>query len=151
MYDDDWGVVWAIDKSVLYACIVLLPLLLCVTNVASFCYVDTVCGFTTEYLHLIDYNYTARCCTTYEYIFVYTYHVLLLPGAAALWCVALLLLLQTLLLAAAVRHGVPDGQICCCCSLHLVPVFAFSPFKHNLLLMYPLAVLSHSQRRFFYL
>ena len=34
---------------------------------------DTVCGFTTEYLDLIDYNlYTVRCCTTYEYVFVYT-------------------------------------------------------------------------------
>ena len=44
----------------------------------SFFYVDTVCGFiTTEYLDLIDYNYT-RCCTTYEYVFVYTCHVLLL-------------------------------------------------------------------------
>ena len=28
----------------------------------SFCYVDTVCGFVTEYLDLIDYNYcTVRC------------------------------------------------------------------------------------------
>ena len=53
----------------------LLLLLLCVLFLLffSFCYVDTVCGFTTEYLDLIDYNYyTVRCCTTYEYVFVYT-------------------------------------------------------------------------------
>ena len=44
-----------------------------ITVFFSFCYVDTVCGFTTEYLDLIDYNYyTVRCCTTYEYVFAYT-------------------------------------------------------------------------------
>ena len=41
-------------------------------------------------------------------------------------CVAiLLLLLQLLLLVAAVRHRVSDGKICCCGSLHLIPVFLF--------------------------
>ena len=43
----------------------------------SFCYLDTVWSFTTEYLDLIDYNYAVRCCTTYEYVLVYTCHVLL--------------------------------------------------------------------------
>ena len=60
------------EKSALYAYIVLLPLLLlCYCCCFSFCHVDTVCGFTTEYLDLIDYNYTVRGCTTYEYVFVY--------------------------------------------------------------------------------
>ena len=45
---------------------------------------DTVCGFTTEYLDLIDYNlYTVRCCTTYEYVFVYT---CLLLWSVLLYC-----------------------------------------------------------------
>ena len=33
-----------------------------------------------------------------------------------------------LLLAAAVRHRVPDGALCCCGLLHLIPVFYFSSF-----------------------
>ena len=72
MIDDDWGVVWAIEKSVSYAYILLL--LLCVLLLLClFSLQDTVCGFTTEYLDLIDYNlYTVRCCTTYEHVFVYT-------------------------------------------------------------------------------
>ena len=53
------------------------------------------------------------------------------------------------LLAAAVRHRVPDGKLCCCGSLHLIRMFSFSSFKHNAFSMYPLAVLSHLQRRFF--
>ena len=48
-----------------------------------------VCGFTTGYLDLIDYNYTVRCCTTYEYVFVYTCHVFVL----LMLCVAIMLLL----------------------------------------------------------
>ena len=55
----------------------------------SFCYLDTVWSFTTEYLDLIDYNYTVRCCTTYEYVFVYTCHVFVL----LMLCVAIMLLL----------------------------------------------------------
>ena len=108
-----------------------------------------MCGFTTEYLDPINYNYTVRCCTTYEYVFVYTCHVLqlLLAAAAAVWSVAILLLL----LLAAVRHRVPDGKICCCGSLHLIPVLSFSSLKHDLFSMYPLAVLSHFHRRFLYL
>ena len=103
-----------------------------------------MCGFITEYLDLIDYNqYTVRCCTTYEYVFVYT----CLP----LCSVAILLLLQQLLLAAAVRHRVPDGKICSRGSLHLIPVFSFSSFKHDLFSTYPLAVPSHFHSRFFYL
>ena len=39
-----------------------------------FCSVDTVYAFTAECLDLIDCSYyTVRCCTTYEYVFVYTY------------------------------------------------------------------------------
>ena len=46
---------------------------LCYYLFFSFCYVDTVCAFTTEYLDLIDCSYyTVRCYTTYEYVFVYT-------------------------------------------------------------------------------
>ena len=60
-------------------------------------------SFTTEYFALIDNNYAARCCTAYEYVFVYACHVLLLLlAAAALQCVAVLLLLQLLLLAAVI-------------------------------------------------
>ena len=59
--DDDWGVVWAIEKSVICAYIVLL---LCGITVVS--YVDTAYGLAAEYLDLIDYSYTVRCCTTYE-------------------------------------------------------------------------------------
>ena len=44
--------------------------LCCFTVYFSFCYVDTVCGFTTEYLDLIDYNYytAARRTSMYSYI-----------------------------------------------------------------------------------
>ena len=59
---------------VLLALLALL-LLLCVLLIQRFlfCYVDTVCGFTSEYLDLVDYIYfTVRCCTTYEYALVYT-------------------------------------------------------------------------------
>ena len=67
----------------------LALLLLCVLLLFfSFCYVDTVCGFTTEYLDLIDYNYyTKRCCTTYENVFVYTCLLLCsVAAAAAAYC-----------------------------------------------------------------
>ena len=57
----------------------------------SLCYVGTVCGFTIEYIDLTNHKYTVRCCTTYEYAFIYTCHVFLL-------------LLCTVLL------------YCCCCS-----------------------------------
>ena len=60
--------------------------------------VDTVCGFATEYLDLIDYHYyTVRCCTTFEYAFVYT---------CLLLCIVLLyilLLLQLLLFVIVCR------------------------------------------------
>ena len=54
--------------------LLVLLLMLCVLLLFfSFCYVGTVCGFATEHLDLIDYNYyTVRCCTTFEYVFVYT-------------------------------------------------------------------------------
>ena len=66
-----------------------------------------------------------------------------------MWYVAIPLLLQLLLLAAAVRHRVPGGKICSLGSLHLIPVFYFSSSQHDVFSMYPLAVLSHFQRRFF--
>ena len=52
--------------------------------------------------------------------------------------------------AGAVRHRVPDGTFCCCASLHLIPVFSFSFFKHDIFLMHALAVLSQLQPRFTY-
>ena len=121
-------------------CSVLLLLFL-------FCYVETVCGFTTEYLDLLDINsdYTVRCCMTYVRVCICIYPPCTsATAAAALSCVSLLLLLQLLLLAAA----------CCCCSstcagwqnllptgsLHLFPLFSFYSFKHDLFSMYPLAV-----------
>ena len=117
-------------------CSVLLLLFL-------FCYVETVCGFTTEYLDLLDINsyYIVRCWMTYEYAFVYTHHVLLLP----------LLLLSVVCCYTVVAAA---AAACCCCSstcaewqnwcrgsLYLIPLFSFSSFKHDLFSMYPLAVL----------
>ena len=58
--DDDCSVVRAIEKSVLCTYIVLLALLLlCVLLVLFSLFVtySPLCGFTTEYLDLIDYNY----------------------------------------------------------------------------------------------
>ena len=79
-------------------CSVLLLLFL-------FCYVETVCGFTTEYLDLLDINsyYIVRCWMTYEYAFVYTHHVLLLP----------LLLLSVVCCYTVVAAA---AAACCCCS-----------------------------------
>ena len=101
----------------------------------SFCYVDTVCGFTTEYLDLIDYHYyTVRCCTTYQYGFVYT--CLLLCSVLLYWC----------FVAAA-------AAACCYCSSscarwqNLFPWFTASDscfffifIQTRFISMYPLAV-----------
>ena len=83
----------------------LLLLLLCVViTVVSLCVTqDTVCGFTIEYLDLIYCNDSVRCCTTYEYVFVYTCHVLLLLLDCVLLCCCCLLLLFV--------HGVPECRI----------------------------------------
>ena len=43
----------------------------------------------------------------------------------------MLLLLQLPLLAAADRYREPGGRACCGGSLHLIPVFLFSSFKHD--------------------
>ena len=51
--------------------------------------------------------------------------------------------------AAAAVHRVPDYKICCCGSLHLIPVFSFSSLKHDLFSLCSLAVLSHFNRRLF--
>ena len=58
-------------------------------------------------------------------------------SAAAAACVAIrLLLLQRLPHAAAVRHGVPDGPICCCGPLRPIPAFSLSSLpKHDFLSM----------------
>ena len=49
-----------------------------------------MCGFAIEYLDLIDWNYyTVRCCTTCEYVFVYT---CLLLCSVLLYCYCLVLL-----------------------------------------------------------
>ena len=81
------------------------------------------------------YSYKLACCCV--------------PGNVLL---ILLLLLLLLLLASAVRHRVPHDKICSRGSLHLIPVFSFSSFNRDFFSTYPLAVLlSHFQRRFFYL
>ena len=69
-------------------------------------------------------------------------------ATAAAVCVAKLLLMQLLLLAADVRFGVPDGQICWCGSLNLIQAFLFLSPKHDIFLVHPLAVQSHSWPRF---
>ena len=79
----------------------------------SFYCINTVFGFTTEYLDLINCNYTVRCYTTYEYVFVYTCHVLLL----------LLLLCSVLLYCCS----------CSCCCLLLLFVVACRMAKKMLL------------------
>ena len=129
---------------------VVLSFFCCVPFFSFFLLVN-VCVFTTEYLDLIvDYNYSERCWTTYKYAFVCTCHVFThtercCRRSCCSVCYA------TLAAAGTVRHRVPDGKICCCGSLHLIPVFSFSSsFKHELFLMYPLAVLSHLQPRFTY-
>ena len=60
MYDDDWGVFWAIEK-VCFICIhsaAADAAALCVVTVVVtlVTYVETVCGFTAEYLDLLDIN-----------------------------------------------------------------------------------------------
>ena len=68
-----------------------------------------------------------------------------------LLCVVILLLLQLLLLLrAVVRHLVPDGKFVAG-SLHLIRLFYFSSFKDDLVLIYPLTVLSHLRPRFSYI
>ena len=66
--------------------------------------------------------------TIIEFIYmacVYAKRVLL-PLLLLLLCVAILLLKQLLLFAAADLFGVPDGQMCWCGSLNLIPAFLFS-------------------------
>ena len=69
-------------------------------------------------------------------------------ATAAAVCVAKLLLMKLLLFAADVRYGVPDGQICWCGSLNLIPAFLFLSLIHDLFWVHPLAVQSHSWPRF---
>ena len=62
----------------------------------------------------VDCNYTVRCRTTYEYVFVYTRHVFLLL-LLLLLCVAILLAAAAvvLIIGAAVLHRAPGGKNCC--------------------------------------
>ena len=69
-------------------------------------------------------------------------------ATAAAVCVTTLLLMQLLLFAAAVRYGVPDVQICWYGSLNLIPACMFLSLKHDIFLVHPLAVPSHSWPRF---
>ena len=87
-----------------------------------------VCGFTTAvYLDPIDYNYTVHWCSTYEYTRMYLY----IPAmyfcccCCSVCCYTAVAAAAVLLLAAAVRPRVPDDKICCCGTLHLIPVFSF--------------------------
>ena len=54
---------------------------------SSLCYVETVRGFTTENLDVLNINsyYTVRCYMTYEYAFEYILHVLLLLLLCTVW------------------------------------------------------------------
>ena len=100
---------------------------------------------------LIDYNFTVRCCSTYENVFVYTCHVRLL----------LLLLLCTLVVCCYTAVDAAAAACCCCSSScvgwqHLLLWFITSDsnvfflfIKTRLISMYPLAALSHLQRRSF--
>ena len=64
-----------------------------ITYFFYFCYIDTVCGCVTEYLDLIDYdNFTVRCLTTDECVFVYTCLLLCSVVLYCCYCSCLLLL-----------------------------------------------------------
>ena len=104
-----------------------------------------MCAFTTEYLDLIDCNYTTEL---YDAVVRCT-SILFVYKNFCCCCCVLLILLLLLQHAAAVRHRVPDGNICCCGSLHLIPVFSFiqTQFTFN---ARTLAVLSRLQPRFTY-
>ena len=85
---DDWGVVWAIQKSVLYVCIhsaaaTAAASLLCVeiTVVAVSLFVaytpcrHRLCAVSQQSTwtwYIIKFVLFVRCCTTYEYVSVYT-------------------------------------------------------------------------------
>ena len=102
-----------------------------------------MCGFTTEYLDLIYYFFVlfVRCCTTYEYVCVYT--CLLLCSVLLCCCCCSSCCLRLLfVIVCRMTKSVPG-------SLFLIPLFFFS-FNYDLFLVYPLAVLSHSRPRFAY-
>ena len=126
----------------------LLPLpLLCVLFLLLFlfCFVDTVCGLTTEYLDLIDYDYTvAAAQRTSMYLYI----------PATYFCCCSVMCCYTAVAAAAAA--------CCCYSSSCagwqnlllwstasVSSVFFLFIQTRLLSMYPLAVLPHLQRRFF--
>ena len=113
------------SREVSFMYIVLLALLVMLLFVLlllffSFCYIDTVCGFTTEYLDPIDYNV---CCYT-----------LVAAATAACCCCSWP--------CARWQNLFPwftasDSGV--------FFLFIWTPFPS----MYPLEVLSHFQRRFF--
>ena len=83
-----------------------------------------------EYLNLIDCNYTTQLYAALRRTRIFFY----VPAKYFCCAAALLMCCYTVVVAAAVRHRVPDGKICCCGSLHLIPVFFFLLFKHTLLI-----------------
>ena len=118
----------------------------CTVKTKNYFLLGTVCAFATEYLALIDCNYTIELYAAVRRTSMYLHIPVMYLCCCSVCC-------YTAVVAVAVRHRVPDGEICCCGSLHLIPVFSFSSsFKHDLLLMYvPLgSTLSHLKSRFIY-
>ena len=110
----DWGVVWAIEQSQDYiqsAAAADASALKCVITVVSrLVTLDTVCGFPTEYLDLINFNYTLPCCTAYVRVCICVY----LPrifAAACCWCFSAVVCCYTVVCCCS-----------CCCLLQFVIV-----------------------------
>ena len=106
------------------------------------CDVDTVCCFTTGYLDVIEWNCTARCCTTYAFAFINILVLLLLCSKLLYCCCGSYYCLLPMF------HRGWDSSMSCCCPLHQSPVFFFFPLQHDIFSMYTLAVLSHLRPRF---
>ena len=62
----------------------------------------------SEYLDLMDHNYTVRCCTTYDVRVCICTYLPRISAAAVLRSYPAIAAAAVLLLAAAVRHRVPD-------------------------------------------
>ena len=76
--------------------------------------------FHNEYFDLIGYRYTSYClyaAARRTSMYLYT------PAMCFCCCSSVVCWFSVAGAAAAVRHRVPDGKICCCGSLHLIPVF----------------------------
>ena len=73
-------------------------------------------------------------------------------AAAAALCIAILRWLLLVAAAAVRRHRAPDGKICCCfIESHSNVLFLFIQTCYSIVIMYPLAVLSHLWPRFAYM